>query len=88
MVESGEITFEQVEEAMRRMTEEGGQFANLMEAQSKTLTGQWSAFKDTLGAIGEKIGLAVIPVFKALLDLLNGIIGVLVKTGEWFGSSA
>lgn len=44
-----------------------------MEAQSKTLTGQWNAFKDSLGAIGEQIGLAVIPVFKALLGVVNGL---------------
>ena len=42
-----------------------------MEAQSKTLTGQWNAFKDSLGAIGEKIGLAVIPAVKKLIELLN-----------------
>ena len=51
MVEGRQITFEQVETALTNMTEKGGQFADLMEAQSKTLTGQWNAFKDSLGAI-------------------------------------
>lgn len=64
MVENRQISFEQVSQVFDNLTSAGGRFANLMEAQSKTLSGQWSAFKDTLGAIGEKIGLAVIPVFK------------------------
>ena len=71
MVEGRQITFEQVETALTNMTEKGWQFANLMEAQSKTLTGQWNAFKDSLGAIWEKIGLAVIPAVKKLIELLN-----------------
>lgn len=71
MVEWRQITFEQVETALTNMTEKGWQFANLMEAQSKTLTGQWNAFKDSLGAIWEKIGLAVIPAVKKLIELLN-----------------
>ena len=73
MVEGRQITFEQVETALTNMTEKGGQFADLMEAQSHTLTGQWNAFKDSLGAIGEKIGLAIIPVFKTLLGVVNGL---------------
>ena len=79
MVEGRQITFEQVETALTNMTEKGWQFANLMEAQSKTLTGQWNAFKDSLGAIGETIGLKVLPFFKWLIDWLNKLI-------EFFGT--
>nr|DAS19120.1 MAG TPA: tail tape measure protein [Caudoviricetes sp.] len=71
MVEGRQITFEQVETALTNMTEKGGQFADLMEAQSHTLTGQWNAFKDSLGAIGEQIGLAIIPAFKTGIEWLN-----------------
>lgn len=51
MIEQGKIGFPAVEEAFRRMSSEGGTFANMMDAQSNTLAGQWARLMDILTAI-------------------------------------
>lgn len=68
MVSAGQIWAKDMVDAFQSMTSEQWRFANLMDAQSKTLQGQWSNFMDTLSWIGEQIWLAVIP---ALTDLLQ-----------------
>ncbi len=52
MVTEGKIGYPIVEEAFRRMTAEGGQFYNLMEAQSKSFGGVMSNLKDNLVRVG------------------------------------
>ncbi len=47
MVSDGEIGFDKVNEAFKLMTGEGGKFFNLMDKQSKSLTGVISNLKDT-----------------------------------------
>ena len=57
MVSEGKIGFEDVKKVLFDMTNEGGAFFNLMEKQSKTVTGQISnlgdAFDRMLNSIGE-----------------------------------
>lgn len=57
MVTAGEIGFPQVEAVIKKMTDEGGKFYNLMEKQSQTLSGQISNLGDAwdgmLNSIGE-----------------------------------
>jgi len=48
LAEEGKITYDVIEKAFQNMTGEGGKFGGLMEAQSKTLGGQWSNFNDQL----------------------------------------
>jgi len=45
-IQDGNVTFEQVESALKKMTEEGGRFYNLMEKQSKTFGGVMSNIRD------------------------------------------
>lgn len=70
MVSAGQIGFPIVEEAFRRMTSEGGQFANLMEKQSSSLKGQISNLNDNLTRMSETIGTALIPVAKEVTGYL------------------
>lgn len=49
LVENGDVGFNNLEKAFKDMTSEGGQFAGLMEAQSKSLAGIQSNISDTLG---------------------------------------
>lgn len=74
MVSNKQISFEMVEQAMQNLTSEGGRFANMMEAQSQSLSGQWAQFTDTLAAMGEKIGMSLVPIFKELLKVLNLVV--------------
>jgi tape measure domain-containing protein len=62
MVSQGKISAKDMVDAFDSMTSAGGKFADLMEAQSKTLAGQWSNLQDTIAGIGEQIGLAIIPL--------------------------
>lgn len=57
MVTAGQIGFSQVEAVIKKMTDEGGKFYNLMQKQSETLSGQISNLGDAwdrmLNSIGE-----------------------------------
>lgn len=57
MVTAGQIGFPEIEKVIRKMTDEGGKFYNLMEKQSQTLSGQISNLGDAwdgmLNSIGE-----------------------------------
>lgn len=50
-VSKGQVSFEEMSEALRIATDEGGQFYNAMENQSKTFEGQMSTLKDNLSAL-------------------------------------
>lgn len=58
MVSAGKIGFPDVEEVLNKMTNAGGQFYQLMEKQSSSLTGQISNLQDAwdsaLNSLGEK----------------------------------
>ena len=54
LVETGQVGFPQIEQAFIAMTSQGGQFAGMMEAQSRTTTGMFSTLKDTGGSIAPR----------------------------------
>lgn len=58
LVTAGKVGFDEMAKALQNMTGEGGQFYNLMEKQSQTITGQISNLEDSIyqmfNAIGEK----------------------------------
>lgn len=56
LVESGKVGFPEVSKALKNLTVEGGLFFNLMEEQSKTLTGQISNLKDAWAVMLNEIG--------------------------------
>lgn len=56
MVSEGKIGFPQVKEAIVSMTSSGGQFYNLMEEQSKTITGQISNLQDLFDMMFNDLG--------------------------------
>lgn len=71
MVSAGQIGAQDMVEAFRSMSSEGGRFADLMEQQSNTLAGKWSNFKDTLASIGETVALDLIPDIKDMVDKIG-----------------
>ncbi|KQT20252.1 hypothetical protein ASG31_17640 [Chryseobacterium sp. Leaf404] len=56
MVSAGKIGFKDVQDVLFNMTNEGGMFFNLMEKQSKSLSGQVSNLGDTWDQMLNKIG--------------------------------
>lgn len=89
-VEDGKVGFKEVQQAFANMTGQGGLFFNLMDAQSKTITGQIERLKDAFqlmlnelgkgseGVIGGALGAAslLIENYEEILSVL----GVLVAT--------
>lgn len=56
MVSAGKIGFADVKKVIENMTNESGQFFNLMENQSKTINGQISNLADNIDMMFNKIG--------------------------------
>ena len=56
LVEAGKVGFPEVQRVMESLTSEGGQFFNLMENQSKTISGQISNLQDNFSSILNEIG--------------------------------
>lgn len=56
MVSAGKIGFPDVQKVLNKLTDEGGQFYNLMEKQSKSLTGMISTLGDTWDQVQDHLG--------------------------------
>lgn len=56
MVEAGKVGFPEVEKVVESLTSEGGKFGGLMEAQSKTITGQISNIQDAFSMMLNELG--------------------------------
>lgn len=80
LVESGKVGFSNLQEAFKSMTSEGGQFNNMMDAQSQSLNGLFSTLKDVGNATMRTIGEQFIPLLKSLV---NALIPFLTKIQEW-----
>lgn len=70
-ISNGEITFDQVEKAMKKMTSKGGQYFGLMENQSKTMNGMLSTLSDT---VQMKLGEAFEVVNGKIVEILPNVI--------------
>lgn len=55
-ITAGKVGFAEVEQAFKNMTSEGGMFYNLMQEQSKTITGQISNLKDNIDMMFNEMG--------------------------------
>lgn len=87
LVEAGKVGFPQVEQAFKNLTGQGGLFFNLMEKQSKTLTGQisnledaWSRMLNDIGTENEgflastlEMGIEAVNNYQKIIDILKVI---------------
>jgi tape measure domain-containing protein len=90
LVSSGKIGFPEVERAFQGMTGEGGKFFNLMEEQSKSLSGQVSNLGDAFDMMINDIGassegalsggiqgaISLVENYKEILEIIGVLIGV------------
>ena len=94
MVSEGKIGFPEVEKVINKMTNSGGQFYNLMERQSKSLTGMISNLGDSwdmaLNKLGEdnqgalESGISgAITVVEHLDDVLNVVKAIAIAYGSY-----
>lgn len=56
LVEDGKVGFPEVQKAIESLTDEGGRFGGLMEAQSRTITGQISNIEDAISMMFNELG--------------------------------
>ena len=63
LVEEGAVGFPQMQAAIAHLTDEGGKFSGLMEAQSTTLAGLWSTLKDNVALTMIDIGDSIVQAF-------------------------
>ena len=82
LVSEGEISFDLVKQALERMTNEGGKFFNLMDAQSKTFLGTLSNAADGFNLVKVALGNALLPVAKRVINFMVKAFEQLIVTIE------
>lgn len=87
MVSAGKIGFSDVEKVIKKMTDEGGQFANLMAKQSKTITGQISNIKDAIDVMFNEIGKSSEGFINATLKGVSALVENYEKVGRVIGDT-
>lgn len=84
LVSAGKIGREEVTQAFRTMTSEGGIFFKGMEKQSKTFAGLVSTMKDNITLVLAEIGGKLLPILKTLVDkitqLFQGAFGEIIDS--------
>jgi tape measure domain-containing protein len=76
-MEEGGVSSQEVADAFKAATEEGGQFYQMNEKQSKTLIGQWSTFKSNIAEAATSFGELLTPAINAALSAFNKLAGAL-----------
>lgn len=74
LVTAGQVTSEVFIQAMKNMTAEGSKFGGLMEAQSKSLGGQWENIKDSIEQMFNEIGKSSQGILNTSLGLVSNIV--------------
>lgn len=81
LVEAGKVGFPEVQKVIESLTDEGGKFGGLMEAQSKTIAGQISNIEDSLQMMFNEIGQQSEGIIS---DTLSGV-SYMIENYERFG---
>lgn len=80
LASEGKITFEVLQRAFRRSTEEGGMFADGMKKQSTTIAGLFSTLKDNVSILLADIGKAIVDAgLREMILKVTDAVRVLVK---------
>jgi len=82
MASKGEISAQSVQDAFRKMTDEGGMFADMMGKQSETLGGLWSTVTGKLAYFGATLGEQVTPILKIGLKYIMGWVDELLAMAK------
>lgn len=80
-IKAGKVTSDVFIQAMQNMTAEGSKFGGLMEAQSKTITGQISNIKDSIEQMFNDLGKSQ----EGIINTGLGVVSTLVENWETVG---
>lgn len=94
LVTAGKVGFPEVEKVIQSLTDKGGQFGGLMEAQSHTIVGQISNIEDSIDMMFNEMGKSSEGAINTVLDGVgfaidhykefgSVILGVVASYGEW-----
>lgn len=93
LVEEGKVGFPEVKKAIESLTDEGGKFGGLMEAQSQTITGQISNIEDSIEQMFNEIGKSSEGVIGKVLDAVSTAVdhwkeigGVILSVAAAYGT--
>ncbi len=82
LVTAGKVGAEEFNKAIMSMSSEGGKFAGLMEAQSKTITGQISNIEDAIDSMLNNIGQQSEGIINGSLSVVASLVENYEKVGE------
>lgn len=82
-IKAGKVTSDVFIQAMQNMSAEGSKFGGLMEAQSKTITGQISNIKDAIEQMFNELGKSQ----EGVINTGLGIVSTLVENWETVGKA-
>lgn len=82
MVSEGKVGFPEVQKVIESLTNEGGKFGGLMDAQSKTITGQISNIEDSITNLYNKLGQSSEGVINLALGGVSSLLENYEKVGE------
>lgn len=86
LVTAGKVGFPEIEQAFKNMTAAGSMFGGLMEAQSKTWTGQIERFKDAWDVMLNDIGKSQEDVFTLGISGITALVENYQKVLDIMGS--
>lgn len=82
LVSAGKVGFSDIEQAFANMTNKGGKFYNLMQAQSESLTGQISNLQDNIDMMFNELGKASEGVLSSGVKAVSYLVENYEKIGK------
>lgn len=89
MISKRKVTFEDIENIFKRLTDSGGLFYNMQEIQAETLQGKISNLKDSIDVMLNSIGKANEDTLKGSIDVVKDLIDnweTVVNVAKAFGA--
>lgn len=80
MGREGDTSFEAIEMAFKRMTSEGGQFYNSMNANAGTMSGSMSNLRDSIQQVRAELGNQLLPVISSVTRAISEMLSELKET--------
>ena len=80
MGREGDTSFEAIQMAFKRMTSEGGQFYNSMNANAGTMSGSMSNLRDSIQQVRAELGNQLLPVISSVTRAISEMLSELKET--------
>lgn len=82
LVTAGKVGFDEMAKALRTMTSDGGQFNDLMDKQSQTISGQISNLEDAIYQMFNKIGESSEGIISESIDVVASLVENYERVGR------